>query len=87
MKTPPSTKKRSQFHTLVNQVLKLFSSNQTQTPTPTPPAPQKTQKPPHHCMYSFFFNSYKSCFYLKCLVFDLPSISVTTPEGQTTAVE
>jgi hypothetical protein len=83
MKTPTSTKKRFQFNAIVNQVLKLFApSNQTQTQA----EPQKTQKTPHHCMYSFCY-SYKYCFYLKCLVFDLPSISVTSPEGQTTAVE
>lgn len=77
MKSPPPTTKRFHINMIISQVYKFFvSSNHVE--------PEKQK--PKNCMYLLFFNTI-SYLSLKYLVFILPSISVTSPDGETTLVE
>jgi len=75
LKTSAPTTKRSHISTIVNQVIKIFvPSKHTQEASPNP----------KNCMYFLILYFH---YYFQYLVFVLPSISVTTPEGQTIAVD
>ncbi len=80
MKTTPSTTKRFHLNVLVNQVMKFFASSNHSR--------EENSKPKNgihlliiHILYIISFS------FLQYLAYVLPSISVTSPEGQTTAVE
>ena len=80
MKTPASTTKRFHLNVLVNHVLKYF---------PTSKHNQKEIPKPRACTNEFILISIIIIFLFSFLylVFTLPSISVTSPEGETTPVE